>query len=113
MDEKTLQALQALAQKRGTTAEYLWGVLVKQAQISTTVDCVEVFIVLIVLALVWRKAIRIADGIDKEAVFFGFAILGVVTVFVVFFVAFRANLIAAGFMNPEYWALHELLRSVK
>ena len=38
VDDKTLQALTALAAKLGTTAEYLWGVLLKQAPITGVVD---------------------------------------------------------------------------
>ena len=38
MDDKTLQTLTAMADKLGTTAEYLFGVLVRQAPITGTVD---------------------------------------------------------------------------
>lgn len=34
MDDKTLQVVTDLASKLGTTAEYLWGVLLKQAPIT-------------------------------------------------------------------------------
>ena len=38
MDDKTLQALNALANKLGTTAEYLWGVLLRQAPLTGVID---------------------------------------------------------------------------
>ena len=39
MDDKTLQALTALANKLGTTAEYLWGVLLRQAPLTGKIAC--------------------------------------------------------------------------
>lgn len=38
MDDKTLEALTTLANKLGTTAEYLWGVLIKQAPITVAIE---------------------------------------------------------------------------
>lgn len=113
MDEKTLQALQALAQKMGTTAEYLWGVLVKQAPISATVDVIGVLVVFCVLVAVWRKAIFMHEDVNGEAKFLGFAALVFVTILAIFVVWNYADSTIAGFLNPEYWALHELFRSVK
>ena len=40
MDEKFQKLIEALAAKLGTTAEHLWGVLVRQAPISGAVDLV-------------------------------------------------------------------------
>lgn len=59
MNDQTLQALAALAQKLGTTAEFLWVVLLKQAPITAAVNiavmtaCVTA--VVFVFRLVRRK----------------------------------------------------------
>lgn len=37
MEEKTIKLIEQLAQKLGTTTEYLWAVLLKQAPIDATV----------------------------------------------------------------------------
>jgi hypothetical protein len=38
MDDKTFQALTNLATKLGTTAEHMWGVLLRQAPITGVID---------------------------------------------------------------------------
>lgn len=42
MDERTEKLLRELADKFGTTVDHLWSVLVHQAPINATVDCVAV-----------------------------------------------------------------------
>jgi hypothetical protein len=115
MDDKTLQALTALAAKLGTTAEYLWGVLLKQAPIQGALDLAV--IAAWAAACVWlvRLVHRKTTGDDPEwddelgrvfawigtgiaciltAVIGGLSIAGAVT----------------AIANPEYWALRQILK---
>lgn len=61
MNEKVLEALQALAIKLGTTADHLWGVLIKQAPIDGTIDLIACIALVLFnvasLRLVVRKAL--------------------------------------------------------
>lgn len=40
MNEQTVKLVEQLAQKLGTTTEYLWNVLIKQAPISAAIDMI-------------------------------------------------------------------------
>ena len=53
MDSQSAVVIQNLANKLGTTSEYLWAVLIKQAPISGTVDLIlyALTVAVIVVAL--------------------------------------------------------------
>ena len=44
MNEETLQAVTALAQKLGTTSEYLWSVLIQQAYLEAGLSLVNIIV---------------------------------------------------------------------
>jgi len=115
MDDKTLAALTALANKLGTTAEYLWGVLVRQAPLQGALDLA----VLAVwgLVCVWLiRFVRSKTSGDKPAfsdeVGRGFAWAGVVfvcaLVMLIGGLTFSSSITAI--INPEYWALRQILK---
>jgi len=54
MDEKTAQMLEKLAQKLGTTSEYLWGVLLKQAPIAAIIELIGILLCVIFGVFIWR-----------------------------------------------------------
>ena len=56
MDQTTLTALTALAEKLGTTAEYLWGVLLRQAPISGLTD-LAVMIGMVLFTAFWAAVV--------------------------------------------------------
>ena len=114
MDEKTLAAITALANKLGTTAEHLWGVLVKQAPYSAGMDVLcAIAMMAAFLWAFWKYRKFDFDDVkewDSGAVKFfsivGLFILGLITVGAVEG-ALRNSL--AAIFNPEYWALKQLL----
>jgi len=110
MDDKTQELIKNLADKLGTTAEHLWGVLVKQAPISAATD-VAVFVVAIVLwSIAYKRLVKWepeGDGMLKDAAWFGF---WVVTVIIGVALACDAVAIVSAFVNPEYWALRQLVK---
>ena len=124
MDEKTLLALTALAQKLGTTAEYLWGVLIKQAAVTGVTNIIEMSVWL-AIAIAWgvltyrktRKVLPEGAGPyscasaewEEEAAFFAWlgAFLLAVTAAIVACVGVSDSV--AAFLNPEYWALKQIL----
>lgn len=117
MDGQTMIILEKLAEKLGTTVEHLWGVLVNQAPISAAVDML-ITIILWVLAVLWLRKVREntkknEDGYkewDYEPA--GFAWICVFALFVISFMVTVSSLplIVAGFANPEYWALKQLIK---
>ena len=122
MDEKTLEVIQALADKLGTTAEHLWGVLVTQAPITGSVDLV-VCIGMAWATVVWVKTVcRKTNAPPKtdedrypsadwrgEGAFVAWISVFIAASATAWTIAANASLIVAAFVNPEYWALRQLL----
>lgn len=124
MDEKTRSALTALAQKLGTTAEYLWGVLLKQAPIAGVTDLI-VMAAWIAAIVFWARVVSRktatppATALDeypaaqwRDEVGVGFAWLSVVALAVLAALVIGCGLstTVAAFFNPEYWALKQILK---
>lgn len=111
MDDKTLQALNALADKLGTTAEHLWGVLIRQAPISGCVELISLIICLVPTAVVGRVLYKRAQNNDFYQDVYFFSFVSVFLVLLVFDSALisRIDIIIAAFINPEYWALMQIL----
>jgi hypothetical protein len=121
--ESVTVLLRELAEKLGTTTEYLWGVLVKQAPISSISNLFMVGLTILFSFGLWKlhkwlmgnyadtKYSRY-DEYEEAAIIpmvFLFIIIGV------FIIAgfFTIPSIITGFLNPEYWALKEILSNVK
>jgi large-conductance mechanosensitive channel len=124
MDEKTLQALTTLAEKLGTTAEYLWSVLLKQAPISAATDLVViaawVFGVAMWAKFVQRKTTKpaatendrypSADWNDDVGVGLAWISVFVSGLIVAIISGACFSSIVAAVFNPEYWALKQILK---
>ena len=123
MDDKTLQALTTLAAKLGVTAEYLWGVLLRQAPITGAIDLAVlvtwVAMAVYLLRLVRRKTTKPKKteetqypGAEWEEEVAILAYCGVMAYALItaLIVASNLSIVAAALMNPEYWALKQILR---
>lgn len=110
MDEKTAQLIERLAAKLGTTAEHLWGVLVRQAPISGATDLGVLIASFAIAALLGVIALRTKDE-DEGGMSFavGMAALIAGASALAMFMS-GASIIAAAFFNPEYWALKQILK---
>jgi hypothetical protein len=120
MDPRTEALIRELADKLGTTGEHLWGVMVRQALISgltSIVVCVALVTVLyFAVTYFQRKTTPQGDEEyaawggafdDKRDLFILFlALLGAATAVTVIL---SAENIATALLNPEYWALKQLL----
>lgn len=120
MDEQTAALLGKLAAKLGTTSEYLWGVLLKQAPIQAWIMAAEYALTIIVIAAIWkcRKPIgewlkNAADGDAEPVVVIGGIVFVVVAIIWLIACVFCFPEMVTGFLNPEYWALKEILSSVR
>ena len=119
MNEQTTKLIEQLAKKLGTTAEYLWTVLLKQAPISAMIDLVYLVIVTITGIGLYKlhKYCTKETGEYKESIYEDKgelvipAMVVLATAWVIFFIAcfFSIGNIINGFFNPEYWALKEIL----
>lgn len=110
MNEQTEKLIRDLSEKLGTSAELLWGALLKQAPITAAMD--TIIILLLAAVLVWSYRLIKRKRVDWELdddlecfIWMGWAALVLLD-----FVMIACNLtsIVAGFFNPEYWALKQL-----
>ena len=116
MNEQTVKLIEELSVKLGVGAEMLWDSLLKQAPISATIDLIfsAIFVaasVAIFLAIVrFRKSWRIYENDDSFPwmilmVFAGLFFVSITTIVVG--CGLKTNI--AAFINPEYWALKQLI----
>jgi hypothetical protein len=111
MSEQLLQRLDALAVKLGVTAQYLWGVLVKQARVEMWQDIgLASFFVLAAIGSSTLGVFLVkdddpdADGVGLFCLLISLVILGVA-------VGYGRAALTEG-LNPEYWALQQVLQTL-
>lgn len=111
--QELLKRLDALADKLGTTAAYLWSTLVKQAISSGISDAIwgVFFVILSTIAYFVGKALW-KKGKDHEDNFAAGAFAWAVSA-----AAFMGGLnflvcAIQEFYNPAYYALHEVLQTL-
>jgi hypothetical protein len=122
VDDKTLQALTVLANKLGTTSEFLWGVLVKQAPIAgwTNLGLIVFWVGITGLWCVFvagkTAPVDKKDGYGPSAEWesdgagLAWASVWVAIGSVCWGASVLFDETVSAFLNPEFWALHQLLR---
>lgn len=116
--ENLTTLLQELATKLGTTTEYLWGVLIKQAAIAAYTNLsVIIFTILfgISILLTNRYYKKTAKYVNKDNNWTVETIVFMVVIFAILLIASAVCIppMINGFFNPEYWALQEVLSVIK
>lgn len=108
MNEEILKRIDALAAKLGVTAQYLWGVMVREAKVEGSLDGGLCVICAAVSFWCGRRAVAMINSEDDVA------ILPIIIAFVtgVFALGFAYSSIS-GFANPEYFALNGILKALK
>lgn len=108
MTDKLQDQLAELAQKLGTTGEHLWQVCVRQAPISSTI---YFFWMALTVALVIGFAWKAKRSKEWWIVVWGCAsLLMVITGLIELS---DLNQALAGYFNPEYAALKDILDAIK
>jgi len=118
--EKLGGAIDALALKLGTTAEHLWGVLVRQAYVESMTNAI-LLIASWAAAALWTKWLlksrraTIADGDDDWTMgqIISVTILGFYMVILLIATYGNADAIVSGFINPEFFALSKIMRGLR
>ena len=118
--ENLTQLLSMLAAKLGTTVEYLWTVLIKQAAISGVQNLIW-GIICIVPIILWVYYFRyflknkeeIKRKYDDELHIIGLSVSLIVSLVFLALFAECINTAITAFINPEYWALKEILSQLK
>lgn len=119
MENKLIEVLEKLAAKLGTTAEYLWAVLIKQAYISALTSMSFILFTIVFGFSLWKIHKSFMDDDRKmsyynqdEALIFPmiFAAVGFAFCLIASFMMISDVII--GLTNPEYWALEKILKSL-
>jgi hypothetical protein len=120
MNEQTIQLLRDLASRLGTTTEYLWSVLIKQAPRSAISDLIMICIMVSVSYLSWaflfKKYQKLFAPNDcyEYGIEYALSILVTAALMVATLAITLSNIenIISGLFNPEFWALQEILRKI-
>lgn len=122
MNEQTATLVTQLAAKLGTTSEYLWAVLLKQAPVQGWIMAVEYIVTFAVIYAVWKWRDSLSAAIkwcfeegEGSAIlcFIGLGIVGIASTVWLIACMFGITDIITAFVNPEYWALKQVLAAVK
>lgn len=124
MNEQTIQLLEKLAAKLGTTSEYLWSILIKQAPVDATINLIQLIIVGVFGYVIFRIHKKLLSNIKSETNYtyydeyeasVGIPMMIVFVAWLILAVACLCSIgyIINGYFNPEYWALDNILNSLK
>ena len=125
MNDNTTKLIEQLSQKLGTTTEYLWNVLLKQAHIDATTTLLQVIFILFFGVFLYKTHIKLSkkadDGKYSENFYQKYEELAVLPMFfgaiffLILFIAafFSIGDIVNGYFNPEFWALNKILSTFK
>ena len=113
MDDKTLQALTAIATKLGITPEYLFGVLVKQAPISGTITLLLiaawVYACVALIRVTKRKTTKAPGEYYSEWDPVLWLLVGAIAIGTALVCGLQLEIAVSALVNPEYWALQQIL----
>lgn len=119
MNQETLQFLEQLAAKLGTTSEYLWGVLVSQAKWDAFISFIQM--AFMAAWIYWNIKLHLkfcknmpGENYTYYAEYEAMAgipmiIAGILSCILFFFFLNGFNDLISSIVNPEYWALRRLI----
>jgi heme/copper-type cytochrome/quinol oxidase subunit 2 len=117
MNEQTTKLIEQLAQKLGTTSEYLWSILVKQAPIEATISLILFLLTWVLLFILWKthrfllKEDESGDNLYYEKDYLEIVMIMASFIWVFLLILSTINFLnnISGYFNPEYWALKNIL----
>lgn len=126
MEEKAFEYIDAIAANLGVAAEHVYGALLKQAMVSGLRSVVYIIICLAVGYAIIKVFKRIYSDVKEgeDSIFvdsFGISLGGVFAIIIggvaiiILFFAIMADIgnATTALLNPEYWALKEILNTIK
>lgn len=126
MDDKTAALIEKLADKLGTTAEHLWGVLLRQAPINALVDLfinaamvvtavylTRLVIRKITVPLLSRDEYMARPAWNGDMAWLAGAMLTVWWIVTLLRMFNTMTGTVTAFFNPEFWALSYILSNIQ
>lgn len=116
--QELLKRLDAVAAKLGTTTEYLWKVLVKQGYVEGIAQLVSIPALLLLAYMGYRLSKKLYqmgedDGWNGPGPVFGSAFLYLGIGAAIFLAMGNAYFGLLQLLNPEYFALRQILQAIK
>ena len=105
MNEEAIALLKELAEKLGTTSEYLWEALLRQAPITGTIDLLILAGWVTGLILMFHKLKKLSDKEYVELLWLVWGVLACIAALA----SLTLSTTISALINPEYWALKQLL----
>ena len=119
MNQETVKLIEQLANKLGTTSEYLWAVLLKQAPISSTITLIQ-FVLIAIFGVILYKSHKHLSNRDNEVSYrdSDASAVAMVIGFIIFVILCIAAFLCIedvinGYFNREFWALEYILHHLK
>ncbi len=121
MNNQSTKLLEQLAEKMGTTVEYLWNILIYQAHIQAITVLIQMVIIFIATYFLIKLHIKFNKETDdkhsiyyehEEAAGIPMVIAGIVMAVLIIIAFFCITDVVNGFFNPEYWALQKVLKTI-
>jgi len=115
MDSNTKELLEQLAAKMGTTSQYLWSILLKQAPIDATISLIQIIFTLLLGYALFKLHVKFneSEAYDNDATWI---IMGCLVIIYLIFLCIAIaciSFVVNGYFNPEYWALNRVLDACK
>lgn len=120
-EKLVIDAVTVLANKLGTTGTHLWEVLVRQAPVSSIVSMSFYVIGIFLMIIGWKsvfKLLKMSDNpkMDSEtcqsiAIFI--SLISFVISILLLLNIDSINIWISGLVNPEYWALQNVISTFK
>jgi hypothetical protein len=111
MNEQLSNVLVQLAQKLSTTTEHLWGVIITQAKIDGIMFSIASVVLLVFLYGMYKlgKKAALCEGYNDDLLWIPVTV-GTLAGSFLFLLCVSKALTAI--LNPEYYALHEVLSAL-
>lgn len=120
MKKETVELLEKLADKLGTTSEYLWSVLVNQAYVNAIGEVIFILIATAFSYAMCKMHLHFMDRDNEYSYYEKEEVLGIpmiigaiVMVLLIIGCICSVRSIVTGVLNPEYWALEQILETIK
>jgi len=115
--QKMTKLLEQLAEKLGTTSEYLWDILIQQAPISATITLCQLLMFGLFI-VVWIKYLKWGiknDELDEFSIHTFILFIGGLVLIIFIFASIFEGIpdLINGYFNPEFWAFDYILGKIK
>lgn len=114
IDPEILKRLDGLSEKLGTASQKVWTVFIHQAHVEAAVDAFWIVLATAGLYLSYRGLrLSIGKAEQKDSWMAGVIICGIGIIVLTIVLGTNLAAIATPLINPEYWALQQILWLLK